>query len=217
MQWTRKSTPVNQGGMHMDTNLVSNISSAISTTSKPTYEKKAEDAKVTEDKTKFSNEAAVYEKSAPAENPKKMSKADRASLVAQMQADAEANKAQLLNIVRNEITRQGQAIGASDDIWHILASGDFEASPEAIAQAKKDIAEDGYWGVEQTSDRIVEFAKALSGGDPAKADELFDAFVKGFKEATKAWGKELPDISKRTYEAVEQKFNDWKNSVNAGE
>ncbi len=146
-----------------------------------------------------------------------MSKADHASLVAQMQADAEANKAQLLNIVRNEITRQGQAIGASDDIWHILASGDFEASPEAIAQAKKDIAEDGYWGVEQTSDRIVEFAKALSGGDPAKADELFDAFVKGFKEATKAWGKELPDISKRTYEAVEQKFNDWKNSINAGE
>lgn len=203
--------------MHMDTNLVSNISSAISTTSKPTYEKKTEDAKVTEDKTKFSEEAAVYEKSKPAENPKKMSKADRASLVAQMQADAEANKAQLLNIVRNEITRQGQAIGASDDIWHILASGDFEASPEAIAQAKKDIAEDGYWGVEQTSDRIVEFAKALSGGDPAKADELFDAFVKGFKEATKAWGKELPDISKRTYEAVEQKFNDWKNSINAGE
>ena len=201
----------------MDTNLVNNISSAISTTSKPTYEKKTEDAKVTEDKTKFSEEAAVYEKSKPAENPKKMSKADRASLVAQMQADAEANKAQLLNIVRNEITRQGQAIGASDDIWHILASGDFEASPEAIAQAKKDIAEDGYWGVEQTSDRIVEFAKALSGGDPAKADELFDAFVKGFKEATKAWGKELPDISKRTYEAVEQKFNDWKYSVNAGE
>jgi hypothetical protein len=201
----------------MDTNLVSNISSAISTTSKPTYEKKTEDAKVTEDKTKFSEEAAVYEKSKPAANPQKMSKADRASLVAQMQADAEANKAQLLNIVRNEITRQGQAIGASDDIWHILASGDFEASPEAIAQAKKDIAEDGYWGVEQTSDRIVEFAKALSGGDPAKADELFDAFVKGFKEATKAWGKELPDISKRTYEAVEQKFNDWKNSINAGE
>lgn len=201
----------------MDTNLVNNISSAISTTSKPTYEKKAEDAKVTEDKTKFSEEAAVYEKSKPAENPKKMSKADRASLVAQMQADAEANKAQLLNIVRNEITRQGHAIGASDDIWHILASGDFEASPEAIAQAKKDIAEDGYWGVEQTSDRIVEFAKALSGGDPAKADELFNAFVKGFKEATKAWGKELPDISKRTYEAVEQKFNDWKNSISAGE
>ncbi|MBR1571203.1 MAG: hypothetical protein IJ655_00535 [Lachnospiraceae bacterium] len=201
----------------MDTNLVSNISSAISTTSKPEYNKKAEDAKEAVDKTKFSEEAAVYEKSKPAANPAKMSKADRASLVAQMQADAEANKAQLLNIVRNEITRQGQAIGASDDIWHILASGDFEASPEAIAQAKKDIAEDGYWGVEQTSDRIVEFAKALSGGDPAKADELFDAFVKGFQEATKTWGRELPDISKRTYEAVEQKFNDWKNSVNAGE
>ena len=37
---------------------------------------------------------------------------------------------------------------------------------------QKDIAEDGYWGVEKTSDRILDFAKALSGGDKDKADEL---------------------------------------------
>ena len=30
---------------------------------------------------------------------------------------------------------------------------------DTIAQAKKDIAEDGYWGVEKTSDRILDFAK----------------------------------------------------------
>ena len=35
-------------------------------------------------------------------------------------------------------------------------------------QAQKDIAEDGYWGVEQTSERLVSFAKALSGGDPLR-------------------------------------------------
>ena len=35
--------------------------------------------------------------------------------------------------------------------------------------------------------------------------------MKGFDEATKAWGKELPEISKKTYEAVEKKFEAWKN------
>jgi hypothetical protein len=34
------------------------------------------------------------------------------------------------------------------------------------------------------------------------------AFEKGFKEATKTWGKELPDISKQTYDAVMKGFDD---------
>ena len=81
------------------------------------------------------------------------------------------------------------------------------------AQAQADIADDGYWGVEQTSDRILDFAKALSGNDPEKADLLLDAFKKGFKEATKSWGQDLPDISQRTYDAVVEKFNKWKNGT----
>ena len=35
------------------------------------------------------------------------------------------------------------------------------------------------------------------------------AFEKGFKAATKAWGKDLPDISQKTYDAVMKKFDDW--------
>ena len=82
---------------------------------------------------------------------------------------------------------------------------------ETQKQAQADIAEDGYWGVEQTSDRILDFAKALSGNDPEKADLLIDAFKKGFEDATKSWGKDLPDISQRTYDAVLEKFDKWKN------
>ena len=77
------------------------------------------------------------------------------------------------------------------------------------AQAQKDIADDGYWGVNQTSDRIIEFAKALVGDDPEKAEQMRAAFEKGFKAATKSWGKELPSISQRTYDAVMSKFDDW--------
>ena len=84
-----------------------------------------------------------------------------------------------------------------------------KAHQDSIAQAKADIADDGYWGVEKTSDRILEFAKALSGDDPSKAEELLSAFKKGFDKATEAWGDKLPDISQKTYDAVIEKFNKW--------
>ena len=111
------------------------------------------------------------------------------------------------------MTKQGQAIGNADSMWSFLAKGNFTVDAQTKAQAQKDIAEDGYWGVEQTSDRIVDFAKALSGSDPDKADELLEAFKKGFKQATKTWGSNLPDISQRTYDAVVDKFDKWKNGA----
>ena len=38
------------------------------------------------------------------------------------------------------------------------------------------------------------------------------SFEEGFKEATKAWGKDLPDISKLIFEAVKEKFADFYNN-----
>ena len=111
------------------------------------------------------------------------------------------------------MTKQGVAIGTADSMWSFLAKGDFTVDEATRAQAQADIADDGYWGVDQTSDRILDFAKALSGNDPEKADLLLDAFKKGFKEATKSWGQDLPDISQRTYDAVVEKVNKWKNGT----
>ena len=96
-------------------------------------------------------------------------------------------------------------------MWKFLAKGDFTVSADVKVQAEADIAEDGYWGVKQTSDRILDFAKALAGNDPDKAEEMLEAFKKGFKQATGAWGKELPEISQKTYDAVLEKFDAWKN------
>ena len=69
----------------------------------------------------------------------------------------------------------------------------------------------------KTSDRIFEMAKALSGGDEEGMNKMFAAFEKGYKQATKSWGRELPDISKQTYDAVQQKFKDYQNSLKSGE
>ena len=78
-----------------------------------------------------------------------------------------------------------------------------------IAQAKEDISEDGYWGVNQTSDRLLDFAVALSGGDEENMKKMVSAVEKGFKEATKSWGKDLPSISNDTYSATMKKFDQW--------
>lgn len=136
--------------------------------------------------------------------------------VSKLKADAERRTMQLRSLVEKLLLNQGSSytIASDEDMYKLLREGRIEVDAQTAAQAKKDIAEDGYWGVEQTSDRIVSFAKALSGGDPEKADEMITAFVKGFEDATKAWGGELPDISQRTYDATMEKLNQWKNGSN---
>ncbi len=156
--------------------------------------------------------AAVYEGST--KNSTKTTYKQDTATVKKLKADAEARNAQLKSLVEKMMTKQGQTIGTADDMWKFLASGKFTVDAATKAQAQKDIAEDGYWGVEQTSDRIIDFAKALTGGDPELIDKMQEAFEKGFGEATKSWGKKLPDISQRTYDAVMEKFQAWRNEAN---
>ncbi len=94
-----------------------------------------------------------------------------------------------------------------------MVDENFEVTPDTIEKAKIDVAPGGYWSPESTSDRFIEFAKALSGDDPAKAEMLMDAFKKGYAEAEKIWGGELPEISKKTYELTMEKFEAWSGST----
>lgn len=152
----------------------------------------------------------VYEKSSDTASVTN-TKAQNAALISKMKSESNNRLQQLQNIVQQMMTKQGAKIGTADDMWRFLAGGNFTVSAAAKAQAQKDIADDGYWGVNQTSDRIVDFAKALAGNDPEKADKMLAAIQKGFKLATKSWGRDLPDITNRTYKAIEEKIDAWKN------
>jgi len=199
-------------GNHMDMNAISNVTTATSTNTTSALAKKAaEEAQVA--KTPAEETGVVYEKSN--ENEKVTSTKDNKAIIAKLKADAEARTSQLRSIVEQLITKQGTAFGKAtdDEMWKFLAKGEFTVSADVKAQAEADIAEDGYWGVEQTSDRILDFAKALAGNDPEKAEEMLEAFKEGFKQATKAWGDELPEISQKTYDAVQEKFEAWKNET----
>ena len=103
-----------------------------------------------------------------------------------------------------------------DDFWRQLAGGNFKVDAATKAQAQKDISEDGYYGVKQTSQRLFDFASALAGDDVDKMKEMQKAMEKGFKQATKTWGRELPAICKETMNAANKLFEDYYSSKEKG-
>ena len=115
---------------------------------------------------------------------------------------------QLQNLVTKLLGKQAGKYTKLADLFK-----DIQADPATIEQAQKDIADDGYWGVEQTSDRLVSMAQALSGGDTSKADTLIAAIKKGFDEATEAWGDKLPDICQKTIDAAVKKMEAWRDGT----
>lgn len=164
--------------------------------------------KKTEGTSKKEETGAVYEpsKEKPTDSAKR-TYTQNTALVSKMKADQEERQKQLQNIVEQLMTKQGQTFNSANGIWSILAGGKLEVDEATKLQAQKDIAEDGYWGVKQTSERILDFATALTGGDPDKIEEMREAFKKGYKQAEDTWGGKLPEISQKTYDAVMAGFD----------
>ena len=190
----------------MSVNGVTGASDAYNTyaTNTKSTETKAETSKET---TSAQSTGVVYEPSKEAATASTKKYKPDTNLIAKMKADAEARTSQLKSLVEKMISKQGETYGKANDIWSLLSSGKLSVDPATKAQAQADIADDGYWGVSQTSQRILDFATALTGGDPDKIEEMRAAFEKGFKQATKTWGGSLPDISQRTYSAVMEGFD----------
>lgn len=76
-------------------------------------------------------------------------------------------------------------------------------------EAQELVAEDGYFGVEQTSDRIVDFALSLAQGDAGRLDAIKQGIEQGFNEAREIFGGALPQISHDTYDAALEKLDAW--------
>ena len=189
---------------------------AASTVSTPKTETKAEAKKEAKKETKASEkeeQGAVYEKSTSEKKAtysiNKMSAEDRAAIVEQMKQDQVNRKQQLCDLVNQMLSKQA---GTSKLASLFSPENLKNVSPEAIAQAKEDVSEDGDWGVKQTSQRLFDFASALAGDDVEKMKEMQKAMEKGFKQATKAWGEELPSICKDTIDAANKLFDEYYKS-----
>lgn len=187
----------------MDVNVTGAVSSVNGYQS---YQTKKPEA----NETKREEQAAVYEKSADTKKATysvaKMSEKDRAALVSQLKSEQADRQQQLVSIVNDMMLKQA---GAQYSVWKFLASGKFEVDAATKAQAEQDISEDGYYGVKQTSERLFDFAMALAGDDVDKMKEMQAAVEKGFKLATKAWGRDLPEISHQTLDATNKLFEEY--------
>lgn len=149
----------------------------------------------------------VYETSSKTDDKSNKIK-DYSSVVATMKKELSTKNEQLQNLVTKLLGKQAGKYTKLADLFK-----DIQPGPATIEQAQKDIADDGYWGVEQTSDRLVSMAQALSGGDTSKADTLIAAIKKGFDEATEAWGDKLPDICQKTIDAAVKKMEAWRDGT----
>ena len=200
-------------GVNGVTEVTNNIATTYASSVNPNYV----DEKKKDEEVKAKNEAVdVYEKSDDSSKTSSVysKDADRAKIIQQLKADDEVRQQQLLEIVQKMMGKQAKSYGIAnsdnqnDSIWSFLAKGDFTVDAATKAQAQEDISEDGYWGVKQTSERILDFAKALAGDDPDKLEKMRSAFEKGYAQAEKTWGGKLPEISSQTYEAVMKGFDE---------
>ena len=191
-----------------------NVTGAAGTTSTYTGYKdtaKTEDSRKKNKSDGAAENGAVYEKTKEPEKKatysiNKMSKEDRAALVQQLKQEEIDRRGQLSSLVQKMFN--GQA-GVSKLSELFSPENLKNVSAEDIAQAKEDVSEDGYWGIKQTSQRLFDFASALAGDDVEKMKEMQEAMEKGFKQATKAWGGELPGICQDTMKAANKLFEDY--------
>lgn len=195
-----------------------NVNTYAAESATTTTTSKAETTVATDEKEK-NDAAAVYEKSKDKKPNSTNQIYNRDAVVKRLKADQQNRISSMQGLVEKLLNKQKGTFDLANgtNLAETFRKAAGLASPDDIAKAKADIAEDGYWGVEQTSDRLVSMAIALSGGDTEKAEEMKNAIQKGFNKATKAWGEDLPQICKDTLDSAMKKMDDWKNGVTTAE
>lgn len=192
---------------------VNGISNSQSTAYSPVSNKTTKAADKTKNESVSSKEAGVvYEPSKATESAGSKVK-DYSSIAKKMKGELNTKNQQLQNLVNQLLSKQANKYTKLSQLFEDVKNGKISVDPSTVAQAQKDIADDGYWGIEQTSDRLVSMAQALSGGDSAKADKMIAAIKKGFDQAAKAWGGKLPDICQKTIDSAVKKMEDWRDGL----
>ncbi|MFW5790965.1 MAG: DUF5610 domain-containing protein [Bacillota bacterium] len=137
---------------------------------------------------------------------KPTTKIDQEAL-AEIKKAADEASGRLKTLVKELLARQGMTFKEALEL-----PGEIEVDEQAVSEARQLISEGGKFSPEAVSDRIVNFAKSISGGDTEKYELLKDAIKKGFNEAREILGGSLPEISKTTYDLVMDKLDDWANN-----
>ncbi|GGP28300.1 hypothetical protein [Silvimonas amylolytica] len=120
---------------------------------------------------------------------------------------------QFIDMLGNMLKQQGLT-------WSKVVSGEqkLSADPKTIDAAKQAVSPDGEFGIKNTAERILNFAKAAAGNDPAKLSQLKDAIQQGFDSAAQFFGGKLPDISNQTHDVIMNELDKWsQNGIPQGD
>ena len=80
----------------------------------------------------------------------------------------------------------------------------LDLSPSEAADL---VSEDGYYGVKNTAGRLSGFVINGAGDDLEKIKAGREGIARGFKEAEKLWGGQLPAISYETFDLALQQVD----------
>lgn len=180
-------------------------------------EKTAKAAETTEKQVR--DDGVVFEKSNETKKDSANQIYNKDNVIAKLKADQQSRLDSMNSLVQKLLGKQAEKFDLANgsNLAETFRQVAGKVDQQTIDEAKASVAEDGYWGVNQTSDRLVSMAIALAGGDTDKADTMMAAIEKGYKQATKAWGEDLPQICQDTMDATRQKMDDWKNGVTTAE
>jgi len=139
--------------------------------------------------------------------------------ISMLQEESDKAYGNLRRIVEDLLKRQGIQLGKLGK-GHGKNKADKPNSDEekmvkidekTQKEAQYMIGPNGPFNAENTSDRIVKFAKAISHGDKSKLEELKESIKAGFEAVKEIFG-ELPELSQKTYDLVMEKLDAWENS-----
>ncbi|MCL2222765.1 MAG: hypothetical protein FWC20_10595 [Oscillospiraceae bacterium] len=112
------------------------------------------------------------------------------------------------------------ALGRTDPTgqgWWAQRAENLQLNDAERAEAQALVAEDGFFGVSQTTDRIMDFAMAMVGqnASPDQIEEMRSAVQRGFDDVARMFGgfDNLPQVTRDTHAAIMAQFDDWAASA----
>ena len=108
----------------------------------------------------------------------------------------------------NLLAQGSLSFNAPKNLSEILSGLDFASigyNGKSLNELSSDeaddlISENGFFGIVNTADRIASFVLNGAGDDVEKLKAGREGAAKGFEDAKKIWGGELPEISQKTIE-----------------
>ena len=108
----------------------------------------------------------------------------------------------------NLLAQGGLSFSVPENLSDILAGLDLAGigyNGKALGELSSDeaselVSENGFFGIANTADRIAGFVLNGAGDDVEKLKAGREGVAKGFEDAKKIWGGELPEISQKTIE-----------------